>query len=421
MDENLPSQSLMDLSRKEWFRLFIIAFLTILPASQYHMFMRIGMLADVYKPYISGITNYIDLHKRHFERAGHEVQIFTFGDPEYQGGEERVLRSPGLPLGDTGYYFALRYTRAAQKLLRTMDIVHVHHPFLSGRLAIRYCKPLHIPSVFTNHTRYDLYAGSYLPLLPRGISDRFLRAYMPAFCEAMSLVVSPSAGMANILRRMGVSSPIEIIPNGIELDKFYTAKPCLRSDFGLSVGDIVLVYAGRLASEKNLSFLLQSFARVAQTLDNVYLLMVGGGRKQYMAEIENDLEDLHLQARVRITGKVSYEDLPSYLAMCDIFVTASVSEVHPLSVIEAMASGLPVLGIQSPGISDTIEDGKTGFLASEGLAAFSAKLTRLCLDHDLRHRMGTAARQASSQYAIERTTHIMLEQYERLVKTRRPN
>jgi glycosyltransferase involved in cell wall biosynthesis len=291
---------------------------------------------------------------------------------------------------------------------------------LSGRLALRYCEPLRIPIIFTNHTRYDLYAQAYLPLLPEEISDGFLQAYMPPFCEAMNLVISPSAGMANILREMSVTAPIAIIPNGVELHLFYKAEPQLRADFGFTPDDILLIYTGRLATEKNLMFLLQAFAGVAQALDNVYLVVVGGGQKQIETEIREITTKLKIDERVRFIGMVTYEKLPSYLAMCDAFVTASVTEVHPLSVIEGMASGLPVMGIYSPGLSDTIEDGITGFLAIEDMAAFTAKLTRLCLDTDLRKKMGYAARQASTRYSIERTTRIMLEHYERLVYSSRP-
>ncbi len=382
--------------------------------------MRIAMMADAYKPHVSGITNYIDLNKRYLEKAGHEVYVFTFGDQDYHDEEPRVIRSPGLHLVDTGYYLSFRHTVTAKKLLQTMDIVHVHHPFLSGRLAIRYCEPLHIPTVFTNHTRYDLYAQAYLPIVPEEISDGLLQAYMPPFCEAMSLVVSPSAGMANILRKMGVMSRIEIIPNGVELQNFYQAEPLSRADFGFKESDILLIYAGRIATEKNLFFLLQSFAGVAQALDNVHLLILGGGQKLIEEETKQLAAELNLNQRVRFFGFIPYERLPSYLAMCDAFVTASVTEVHPLSVIEGMAAGLPVIGIDSPGIADTIEDGKTGFLATHDLASFTAKLTRLCLDASLRGQMGESARQASTRYAIERTTQTMLEHYRRLVSASRP-
>ena len=382
--------------------------------------MRIAMMADVYKPHVSGITNYIDLNKRYLEKAGHEVFVFTFGNQDYRDDEPRVIRSPGLPLVDTGYYLSFRHTVAAKKLLQMMDIVHVHHPFLSGRLALRYCEPLQIPTVFTNHTRYDLYAQAYLPIVPEDISDGLLQAYMPPFCEAISLVISPSAGMEKILRGMGVTSPISIIPNGVELQSFYQAEPVSRADFGFKENDVILVYAGRVATEKNLSFLLQSFAGVAQALDHVYLMILGGGQKQIEDETKQLAAQLNLSQRVRFTGFIPYEKLPSYLAMCDAFVTASVTEVHPLSVIEGMAAGLPVVGIDSPGVGDTIEDGKTGFLTTQDLASFTAKLTRLGLDASLRKQMGDAARQASTRYAIERTTKTMLEQYERLVYGSRP-
>jgi glycosyltransferase involved in cell wall biosynthesis len=382
--------------------------------------MRIGMMADVYKPHVSGITHYIDLNKRHLEMLGHDVYVFTFGDQDYRDDELRVIRSPGLPLVDTGYYLSFRYRPAAKKLVQTMDIVHVHHPFLSGRLALRYCEPLNIPIVFTNHTRYDLYAQTYLPILPEEISDGLLQAYMPPFCEAMSLVISPSAGMASILRGMGVTSPIAVIPNGVELQHFSQAQPRARADFGFTASDIVLIYTGRVATEKNLPFLLQAFAGVAQAVDNARLIIVGAGPKQVEADTQALANELRIGHLVRFTGLVPYEDLPAYLAMCDAFVTASVTEVHPLSVIEGFAAGLPVLGIHSPGISDTVEDGVTGFLSTEDLPAFTAKLTRLCLDTALRKQMGEAARQASTRYAIERTTRLMLDQYERLVHSSRP-
>jgi glycosyltransferase involved in cell wall biosynthesis len=106
--------------------------------------------------------------------------------------------------------------------------------------------------------------------------------------------------------------------------------------------------------------------------------------------------------------------------MGNIFVTASITEVHPLSVIEAMGAGLPVMGVQSVGVSDTVQDEVTGLLATHDLPAFTAKLTRLCLDPNLRAQMGESAREASSAYAIERTTSLMLEHYEKLKREYKP-
>lgn len=382
--------------------------------------MRIGMMVDTYKPYVSGVTNHVDLHKRALERAGHEVYVFTFGDEEYQDDEPRVFRSPGVALSDTGFYLSLRYKTSHKKLLQTMDVVHVHHPFLSGRLALNYCRSARIPIVFTNHSRYDLLAQAYLPLMPDEVSHSLLQAYMPDFCEAVDLVISPSEGMAKILRELDVKSHIEVIPNGVDLHKFHNAVPFPRSEFGFTDQDILLVYAGRISPEKNINFLLQSFAGIAQAIPNVYLLIVGGGKKQFEEELQEFIAQLGIANRVRSTGLISYDDIPSYLAMCDIFVTTSVAETFGMSTVEAMGAGLPVMAIHSTGISDIVDDGKTGFLSTEDMAAFTAKLTHLCLRPDLRREMGLAGCEASKQYDIERTTDILLKHYIRIMQNTRP-
>ena len=380
--------------------------------------MKIGMMVDSYKPYVSGITNYVDINKRYFELAGHDVFVFTFGDLDYEDQEKNVIRSPGVPLSDSGFYLSTRHTRAAKKLLQTMDVVHVQHPFLSGRLALRYCRE--IPVVYTNHTRYDLYAQAYLPMLPEEMSQGLLQSYMPSFCKAVDLVIAPSAGMEKVLRQLSVEGKIEVVPNGVDLKNFHNAKPLARVDFGYKEDDILLVYAGRIALEKNLPFLIRSFAGIAQALPNVHLLLLGSGTQQYDEEIRILVGDLNLGQRVRFVGRIAYQDLPAYLAMCDIFVTASVTEVHPLSVIEAMGAGLPVMGIQSVGVGDTVQDNVTGFLATHDLSAFTAKLTRLCLDPHLRTQMGDSAREASAIYAIERATDILLGHYQNLVRDAKP-
>jgi glycosyltransferase involved in cell wall biosynthesis len=377
--------------------------------------MRIGMMADAYKPHVSGITNVIDLSKRFLEAAGHEVFIFTFGGYEVQDDEPNVIRTRGVPLVDTGYYVSLRYNSDAQKILQTMDIVHVHHPFTSGRLAIRYCKPNGTPIVFTNHTRYDLYAQAYLPMVPEVLGDTFLKAYMPSFCKACDLVIAPSAGLRKVLVNLGVESPIEVIPNGVDITPFQEVENHIpRESFGFNEEDIVLTYMGRLGLEKNLTFLMRAFAGIAKTYQNVRLLMIGDGADR--ENLEDRVRIMGISEQVHFTGMIPYDKLPAYMAAADAFITASVTEVHPLSVIEALASGLPVVGIQSPGIGDTIEDNVTGYLAQEeDMAEFTAKLSRIVIDHENRERMSREAKSVANQYAFENTNEIILTHYQRLL------
>lgn len=378
--------------------------------------MRIGMMADIYKPHISGVTNYIELNKRYLESQGHEVFVFTFGGEDYQDEESNIIRSPGVPLSNTGFYLNIRHTREARKLLHTMDVVHVHHPFLSGGLALINCKPRGIPVVFTNHTRYDLYIQAYMPYLPEGIGEMFLKAYLGNFCDSVDLVIAPSAGMAKVLRSLGVKAEIEVIPNGVDIAPFLNAEPTKeRSAFDLTPEDVLLIYAGRLGPEKNLPFLLRAFRGAAQALDNLFLLIVGEGSEREM--LEDMAHHMGIARRIRFAGFVPYAEIPRYLRMGDIFATASVTEVHPLSVIEAMAAGLPVVGIASPGIEDTVQEEVNGLLAQEAdLAAYTGKMVRLAMDGELRARLSAGARETARQYAIERTGALVLEQYRRLVE-----
>lgn len=378
--------------------------------------MRIGMMADLYKPHVSGVTHYVSLNKRVLEQAGHDVFVFTFGREDIVDDEAHVLRSPGVPLAATGYTLGFRYTRVARRLLQTMDVLHVHHPFLSGRLALAYGRPLGIPIVFTHHTRYDLYAQVYLPILPDQLGQAFLQAYMPAFCRDVDLVIAPSQGLATVLREMGVDSPVDVVPNGVDLAPFRSPDPIDRASLGISPDDIVLIFVGRLGGEKNLYFLLRAAAGVQIADPRVWLVLVGDGPDR--DNLEDRARHSGVGERVVFTGLIPYTDVPRYLAMADVFVTASRTEVHPLSVIEALAAGLPVVGIDSPGVSDTIVDGENGLVAQDDLAAFTAKLSHIVIDGEMRRRMAARARLSAEAYDIERTSVQVEARYRDLVERR---
>ena len=381
--------------------------------------MRIGMMVDMYKPYISGVTNYVALNKRWLEAQGHKVFVFTFGGEDYEDDELNVVRSPGIPMSmkDINVSLSFRYSATAQKKLQTMDVVHVHHPFLSGPLALRYCRSHNIPIAYTNHTRLDLYAHHYLPaMVPDAVGETFLRAYMPNFCGQCDLVIAPSAGLAEVLRGLGVDSPIQVIPNGIDFAPFENVAPLTHAEAGLPEDALVLMYVGRLSQEKNLTFLLRAFFGVAAAHPKVVLALVGGGPE--MENLKDQADHSGYADRVKFFGRVEFESVPSYWALGDVFVTASVTEVHPFTLIEAMASGLPALGIASPGIADTIVEDETGLLSSLDIAVFTAKLMRLVMEPETRARMSVAARERARLYDINRTGKSVLDEYYRLIHDR---
>jgi glycosyltransferase involved in cell wall biosynthesis len=378
--------------------------------------MRIGMMADLYKPHISGVTNSIELSKRWLEQQGHEVYIFTFGDDDVVDDEKNVIRTSGVAVVDTGFYFNLRYDKQARHLLYSMDICHIHHPFISGSLAMRYCVPRNIPIVFTNHTRYDLMTQAYLPILPESIGDAALKAYLAPFYRACDLVIVPTPRIKHVLEEhFGLTAPVDIIPNGVDLAAYRKSiQPVDRGLFGISKDDIIVIYVGRLSPEKNISFLLRAFYGVAMTYKNVHLLLVGEGPER--DNLEAQVRQLEIGNKVHFTGLVEYHNIPTYLAASDIFVTPSYAETFGLSTVEGMAAGLPALGIDAPGSGDIIEDGFSGLVSSDDLAVFTAKLVLLSTNHELRRTMGKNAAKASEKYDINNTGGITLRHYQRLIQ-----
>ena len=371
--------------------------------------MRIGMVTACYKPVINGVTRMVSLYKEHLTALGHEVTVFTLGDADPAGDEPGVVRSPGVPLGDTGYYLGFRYRQEAQARLRQMDILHCHHLMMSIELAYRYGQ---CPIVYTNHTRYDLYTGAYTPL-PQAAADAIMRQIWPELTDMCDVVIAPSASMQRVMETFGVRCPIEVIENGVDLELFrQPAHPLARAELGLPQTGVVFVYVGRLAEEKNVAALLRQFALVWEWSPTASLLLIGDGPQK--ADLQQQAGQLGIDAAVHFVGAVPYAAIPNYLAAADVFVTASVSEVHPLTVIEAMAAGLPVVAVAAPGIVETVESGSSGWLTQRPEGGLAVAMVGMLHDDARRQQMGAQAQAASQRFDIRRTVQRTLELYEEM-------
>lgn len=375
--------------------------------------MRIGMVSATYDPaVVNGAVRMVSLYKQYLEELGHEVTIFTLGDESETDYQARIYRSQGIKLGNYGYYVSMSYSREAQLQLAQMDIVHCHHLIMSVEMAHRYAR---CPIVYTNHTRYDLYTGAYISL-PQPAADAIMRQIWPEFTDLADVVIAPSRSVQQILTDFGVRARIEVIENGIELEPFFhPRRPHDKADYGLPETARLLVYVGRLSSEKNLPALLEQFALAQGLLPDLHLAIFGKGPQK--AELHRQVQALGIESRVQFRGSVPYDEVPDWLVAADAFVTASTSEVHPLTVIEAMAAGVPVAAVRSPGITDTVEHGVDGYLAgkTEGL---SAAIVALVADPERAQTMGAAARETSKRFDIHRTVAETVNLYDELLETR---
>lgn len=380
--------------------------------------LRIGMFCDMYTPYLSGVTNYIRLYKRRYEELGHEVFVITYGSRDHEDDEPGVIRSPGISWGKTGWQAGAPLSAEAKEIIPGLDIGHLHHPFVAGRVGLAHCRAAGVPVVFTNHTRYDLYSDTYGRFVPRGWRMSALRNYMAKFASEVDLVIAPSPGVQKWLCDFGITCNAVQLSNAVDTQPFMNpSRPCSRSEFGFTDQDIIYVYLGRLSDEKNLGLLMDAFVSAAERDDRVALLLIGDGPSRKMA---TERAWAHgVGKRVHFAGRTPYEHVPDILASADVFVTASVTEVHPLVIMEGMAAGLPVIGVHSPGVGDIVESGVTGFLTQEKAPEFAERILDYSRDDELRQRMAKAAKAEAAKYDVRIAADVMIEQYELLIENPR--
>jgi len=377
--------------------------------------MRIGMFADMFLPHVSGVTNHIRLYRAELERQGHEVLVFTWGDRDYKHDDARVFRSPALPWGKTGWNWPLGLSRDAREAMSTLDIAHAHHPFVSCLAPMRLHSRGGVPLVFTNHTRYDLYSDTYVSWLPHAVRHGAVRRYLMWLNRHVSLTISPSADVAEWLAGYGaLPEKLLVFHNAIDTEQFAHPEAArTKAELGLEEDAFALAYVGRIAHEKNVALLLDAFARAASTDSRLALVLVGDGPARGLCE--RKAAQAGLSARVRFLGMTPYEDVPGVLAACDAFVTASVSEMYPLVVVEAAAAGLPVIGVRSPGVSEIVTDGVSGLLTPEDSDALAAAMCTVSADAKLAERLRTGCAKIASTHDIKASTRELVAVYEKLL------
>jgi glycosyltransferase involved in cell wall biosynthesis len=375
--------------------------------------MRIALFSDIYKPHINGVVNHVGLLKEHFDRWGEQVYLFVPEQDKAMKDESNVIRLPSIPIADTGYHLTVRVDSRCRDLLKQMDIIHVHHPFVSGSFGLTFSRRYEIPLVFTSHTRYDLYVQQYLPLLPETLSDTALQAFFQRFSQRCSAIIAPSQSAAGLMQTWGIQGPVVVIPNGIELGQFHSPDPIVtRAQMGIPEQAVVGAYVGRVSQEKAVDRMLRIFAVLKEEIPDLHLLLVGGGPS--LTECRQLARSLDMDGRVTFTGPVSYERIGGVLSLADFFVSASVSEVHPLTFIEAAAAGLPAIGIDSPGVADMIVDGKTGFLTADNDLSLGLRIMRMARDAELRSTMGRAASRYSQRFSAHHNAREVLGLYHSL-------
>lgn len=202
-------------------------------------------------------------------------------------------------------------------------------------------------------------------------------------------VVANSQGLAELARQTAGDTPIFMIPNGVDTTRFFPAGQAREA------GPVRLLFVGRVVRQKGLDVLLDALATLPPGLDYTLTIVGDGPIRPALAE---QAARLGLTARVRFSGWVSREAMPEIMRTADVFVFPSRDEGMPNAVLEAMASGVPVVATRISGNEELVADGETGFLVpTDDAPALAAVLGRLLGDRELCRQLGAAGRERAQR------------------------
>ena len=193
-----------------------------------------------------------------------------------------------------------------------------------------------------------------------------------------------------------------------------------RRELGLKDSDVLFMFAGALRSEKGVVQLAQAFSKLTAGHGNAFLAVAGGrelwGHRDVDTadqQVRTILAEAMTQRRAFLLGIVSPTTMPSYYAAADVLVLPSIcQEAFGLVILEAFAAGIPVIGARSGGVPELVEDGRTGLLVDQGdVDGLYRAMSRLLTDHELRERLGTAARKTALNMSWENTVDRLEQIY----------
>ena len=334
--------------------------------------MRIGIFTDTYLPYVSGLVTSELMLKQALESMGHEVYIVTANleKMKYDYDEEnKIIRISGIPTKIYDTRLTGFYSIPAINQIRKwkLDIIHTQTEFGVGTFGRIVAKEFNIPLVHTYHTMYE----DYVYYLTHGYFDKTskkLVEYLTRFyCDTtISELIVPSRKIYNQFKaKYDIDKKINIIGTGMDIERFNPANfdkdkiNKLKTKYDLK-DKFVIGSVCRLGKEKSVDRLIINFREVLNKIPNARLLLIGDGPDK--EELEYLVSDLDIKSSVIFAGKVPITDVQIYYQIMNVFSTFSTTETQGLTVLEAIASSIPVLAIKDDSYMDAIIDNKNGYL-----------------------------------------------------------
>lgn len=385
--------------------------------------MRIGLFTDTYPPFINGVSTSVLMLKQGLEKLGHEVYVVTVNSESFSyKKEENILRVPGIPIGIFDYRLTSLYPLRANKIIKSwnLDIIHTHTEFGIGSFARLISKQYNIPLVHTYHTMYE----EYVYYITKGYFDgpsKKLVEYLTLFlCDkTIDELIVPTQKTCDLFKeKYKVKRDVHIIPTGIDVTRFYKENVskkeviALKEELSIKKDEFVILYVGRIAKEKNIGFLIENLKDILKKSPKSKLVIVGDGPD--MKELMELTDKLKLNKNVIFTGKVSWEEVPKFYQMADVFVTASKTETQGLTVIEAMAASKTVVAIKDESFELVITDKQDGLFFTND-DEYKSIINELYKNKKQRDVISRQARITANNYSSEVYAKRVLEVYKMVI------
>ena len=384
--------------------------------------MHIAHFTNTYYPVVSGVVRSVSAFRQALTDLGHNVFVFSQHASNYEDKEPFIFRYPAfeLPIHNK-FPVTIPVSNFIDKLLPPLklDVIHAHHPFLLGQTAARKAEELHLPLVFTFHTRYRDY--SHYVSLNQDVVKEVIDLWLGVYMQQGQHIVVPSESIRKLLADLyGVHERVTVLPTGIDLRPYQieTNRAQFRRQKGWG-SDRVLISVGRLAKEKNWHTLLDAAAEVMRTQPDIRLVILGEGEER--TNLEKQAQQLGIADRVALPGAIPFADIPHHLFAADLFCFASVTETQGLVTLEAMAADLPVVAVDASGTSDVITHEVEGLLTENNASALAQAIIRVLQDDSLREVLRTAAQTKAQSYDIRRQAERLTAVYEQAIDDKKAN